>query len=111
MFGKLSLDAFIHGPFETIPQVMVVLGGIFIVGYLFYAKKWRWLYKNWITAVDPKKIGIMYILLSLVMLVRGFADAIMMRVQQAYAVGDTAGYLTPDHYSQIFSAHGVIMIF
>ena len=63
------------------------------------------------TSVDHKRIGVMYMVLGLVMLLRGFADAIMMRTQQALAIGDAQGYLPPEHYDQIFSAHGMIMIF
>ena len=72
---------------------------------------WPYLWKEWITSVDHKRIGVMYFVLGLVMLLRGFSDAIMMRSQQAIAVGDAQGYLPPDHYDQIFSAHGTIMIF
>src|SRR5207245_11262074 len=80
-------------------------------GALFYFKKWKWLLTEWLTTVDHKKIGVMYIILAGVMLLRGFADAIMMRLQQAIAVGHSVGYLPPEHYDQIFTAHGVIMIF
>lgn len=111
MFGKLTLDAFMHGPVETGGQMVVLLGVLTVVGLLFYFKRWKWLYKEWLTAVDHKKIGIMYIVLSFVMLLRGGMDAFMMRAQQAVAVGDAAGYLPPDHYAQIFTAHGIIMIF
>ncbi len=62
-------------------------------------------------SIDHKKIGIMYMILGIVMLLRGFADAVMMRIQQAMAFGDNLGYLPPHHYDQIFTAHGVIMIF
>jgi len=111
MFGILSLDAFIHGPIETLPQLMVVLGGVGVVGLLTYFKRWGWLWRNWLTTVDHKKIGVMYILLAVIMLFRGAMDALMMRAQQAIAVGDSVGYLDPNHYSQIFTAHGIIMIF
>lgn len=111
LFGKLTLDAFIHGPVETGAQLVVVFGALAVVGLLTYFKKWKWFYKNWLTTVDHKKIGIMYIVLSAVMLLRGAMDAFMMRAQQAVAVAGNPGYLDPEHYSQIFSAHGVIMIF
>ncbi len=61
--------------------------------------------------VDHKRLGIMYIIVAIVMLLRGFADAIMMRSQQALASAGEAGFLPPHHYDQIFTAHGVIMIF
>lgn len=111
MLGKLTFDAFLHGPIETIPQLMVVFGALAVVGLLTYFKWWGWLYKNWITSLDHKKIGIMYIVLSWVMLARGAVDAFMMRAQQAIVTPESAGYLTPDHFAQIFTAHGVIMIF
>jgi cytochrome o ubiquinol oxidase subunit 1 len=111
MIGKLTLDAFIHGPIETIPQLMVVFGALGTIALLWYYKKFGWLYKNWITSLDHKKIGVMYLILSLVMILRGAADAFMMRAQQAIVTPENVGYLSPDHYAQIFTAHGVIMIF
>ncbi len=76
-----------------------------------YYKKWGWLWREWLTTVDHKKIGVMYIFVALVMLLRGFADAIMMRMQLAMGHGGNEGFLPPHHYDQIFTAHGVIMIF
>ncbi|WP_421021324.1 cbb3-type cytochrome c oxidase subunit I, partial [Klebsiella pneumoniae] len=73
--------------------------------------KWTYLWSEWLTTVDHKKIGVMYIIVAMVMLLRGFADAIMMRTQLAAATGGSEGYLPPEHYDQIFTAHGVIMIF
>ena len=81
-----------------------------ILGLLTYYRKWTYLYKEWLTSLDHKKIGIMYIILALVMLLRGFSDAILMRAQQAVAAGGSYGFLSPDHFNQIFSAHGSIMI-
>ena len=81
------------------------------MGALTYYRAWGTLWRDWITSIDHKKIGIMYIVLGLVMLLRGFSDAIMMRAQQAFAFGDSMGFLPPHHYDQIFTAHGVIMIF
>src|ERR1700690_51589 len=111
MFGLLTLDAFIHGTIETVGQMVVVLGGVAVVGLLFYFRRWRWLWSEWLTSLDAKKIGIMYLVLAAVMLARGFTDALLMRGQQAMAVGSDPGYLPPDHFAQIFTAHGVIMIF
>ncbi|MFX8156604.1 cbb3-type cytochrome c oxidase subunit I, partial [Acinetobacter baumannii] len=82
-----------------------------VFGLITYLKKWSYLWNEWITSVDHKKIGVMYCILAIVMLLRGFADAIMMRSQLAVASGGGAGYLPPEHYDQIFTAHGVIMIF
>jgi cytochrome o ubiquinol oxidase subunit 1 len=90
---------------------VVMLLGAALVGAITYYGKWKYLWTEWFTSVDHKRIGVMYIILSLVMLLRGFADAIMMRMQQAIASSDAAGYLPPHHYDQIFTAHGVIMIF
>ncbi|VVE69899.1 cytochrome o ubiquinol oxidase subunit I [Pandoraea captiosa] len=112
MFGKLDLDAIPwHEPIIMGTLVVVVLGGAALVGAITYFRKWGYLWKEWITSVDHKRIGVMYIVLALVMMLRGFADAIMMRAQQAVAAGGEAGYLPPHHYDQIFTAHGVIMIF
>lgn len=112
IFGKLTLQAIpFHNP--IIMGAAAFIGIIFlsIIGLIFYYKKWNYLWREWITSVDHKKIGIMYIILAVVMLLRGFTDAAMMRVQQMIAVGESAGYLPPEHYNQIFTAHGVIMIF
>ncbi len=111
MFGKLTLEAIPHDPVILAAMAFMALGGLGVVGALFYFKRWKWLWTEWLTSVDHKKIGIMYILVSFVMLLRGFTDALMMRSQQVLAVGDAVGYLPPDHYDQIFTAHGVIMIF
>nr|WP_281422805.1 cbb3-type cytochrome c oxidase subunit I [Sphingomonas yunnanensis] len=98
------------------PIVMVTAGVLFVVllgtGATILFKGWLpYLWREWITSVDHKRIGVMYCLLALVMLIRGFADALMMRSHQAMAVGTGKGFLPPDHYDQIFSAHGTIMIF
>jgi cytochrome o ubiquinol oxidase subunit 1 len=111
MLGKLTWSAI---PFDQpIPLIAAGLVGVMLLGVLatVIAKGWMpYLWKEWITSVDHKRIGIMYTLLALVMLLRGFTDAIMMRSQQALAFR-APGYLPPDHYDQIFSAHGTLMIF
>ncbi len=112
MLGKLNLEAIpYHDPIIMSALVGSLLLGVAIVAAITYYKKWGYIWTEWITSVDHKKIGVMYIILALVMLVRGFADALMMRAQQAIAANDSAGYLPPEHYDQIFTAHGVIMIF
>lgn len=112
MFGKLSLDAIpYHEPIIMGTLAVVAILGAALLGAITYYGKWKYLWTEWFTSVDHKRIGVMYIILALVMLLRGFADAIMMRAQQAIAYGGSAGYLPPHHYDQIFTAHGVIMIF
>jgi cytochrome o ubiquinol oxidase subunit I len=112
MFGRLSWSAI---PLDQ-PIVMgtgAVLGIVLFTVFLLVTLKgaWPYLWREWITSVDHKRIGVMYMILGLVMLVRGFSDAIMMRTQLALAAGHAQGYLPPEHYDQIFSAHGTIMIF
>ncbi|AYV48010.1 cytochrome o ubiquinol oxidase subunit I [Caulobacter flavus] len=112
IFGRLTWDAIpLHEPILLGTFSVVALGGITMLALLTYFKVWGYLWREWLTSVDHKKIGVMYIILAIVMLLRGFADALMMRAQQAIAFGDAAGYLPPHHYDQVFTAHGVIMIF
>lgn len=112
LFGKLTLESFpIHNPIIMAAGVFMALLIIAVVGLITYFKKWDYVWHDWVTSVDHKKIGIMYLMLSILMLLRGFVDAAMMRTQQAMAAGDSLGYLPPEHYDQIFTAHGVIMIF
>ncbi|AKT29170.1 cytochrome o ubiquinol oxidase subunit I [Pseudomonas syringae pv. actinidiae] len=111
MFGKLSLEAVpSHEPIVMVTLAMIALGGIAVVGLITYFRKWTYLWSEWLTSVDHKKIGVMYIIVAMVMLLRGFADAIMMRTQLAMAQNGSEGFLPPEHYDQIFTAHGVIMI-
>jgi len=112
MLGKLTLGAIPYtDPIIMGTLAVVAAGAITILGLITYFRQWRYLWNEWITSVDHKRIGVMYIILALVMLLRGFTDAFMMRTQQAIASNDAAGYLPPHHYDQIFTAHGVIMIF
>jgi cytochrome o ubiquinol oxidase subunit I len=111
LLGKLDTGALPHDPVTAGGAVMLVLGGLGAVALLFYFKKWTWLYKEWLTSLDPKKIGVMYLVVAFVMLLRGLADALMMRTQQALSVGESHGILSSDHFQQVFSAHGTIMIF
>jgi cytochrome o ubiquinol oxidase subunit 1 len=111
MLGKLSWAAIPLN--QPIPMVTSVVIAVAIAGILLYVLMKGWfpyLWREWITSVDHKRIGVMYCLLAMVMLLRGFSDAIMMRTQQAVAF-HSQGYLPPEHYDQIFSAHGTIMIF
>ena len=112
LVGKLSWSAIpIQEP--IIMGTVTCLAFLILVTLAWVTSKgyWPYLWREWITSVDHKRIGVMYFALALVMLVRGFVDALMMRAQQAVAVGGSHGYLPPEHFDQIFSAHGTIMIF
>jgi len=112
LLGKLSLEAIpYHEPILVATFAAVALGGIGVVALLTYFKLWGYLWREWFTSIDHKKIGVMYIVMGLIFLLRGFADAVMMRAQQSMAFGDNMGFLPPHHYDQVFTAHGVIMIF
>ena len=112
IFGRLTWEAIpYHDPILVATFIAVVLGGGALLGAVTYFGKWGYLWNEWFTSVDHKKIGIMYGILAIVMLLRGFADAIMMLTQKAIAFGPNEGYLPPHHFDQIFTAHGVIMIF
>jgi len=105
-------DAILNVPIVTYTCAVVVVLAVVVVAALLLSGWIKPLWKNWITSLDHKRIGIMYIVLAIVMLVRGFADAIMMRTHEALALGGPdAGYLPPEHFDQIFTAHGTIMIF
>jgi cytochrome o ubiquinol oxidase subunit I len=112
MLGRLSLaDIPLNEPLPIISGAVVLVIILAVLGMITVKGWWPYLWREWITSVDHKRIGVMYLILGLIMLVRGYADAIMMRTQQAIAIGDSQGYLPPSHYDQIFSAHGTIMIF
>src|ERR1700761_6094396 len=112
IFGRLTLDSLpLHEPIVVWTFAAVALLALALLGTVTYYKLWGYLWREWFTSIDHKKIGIMYIILGFVMLLRGFSDAVMMRGQQAISFGSSHGYLPPEHYDQIFTAHGVIMIF
>jgi cytochrome o ubiquinol oxidase subunit I len=111
LLGRLSFDSL---PQDMITQggaISIVIGGILATAALFYFKKAGWLWKNWLTTLDAKKIGVMYIIVAVLMLARGAADALMIRGQQALASGDGHGIVSSDMFQQVVSAHGTIMIF
>lgn len=111
MLGKLTIDALpLYSWVAMSGAAVTILGGLAAFILVTYLRAWRSLWTQWLTSVDHKRIGIMYIVLALVMLVRGFVDAIMMRAQQAFSL-NSEGYLPPEHFEQIFSSHGTIMIF
>lgn len=112
MLGKLSWNAIpFDQPIPLVTSLVVMLGIAATLGWVTVKKHWPYLWHEWITSVDHKRIGVMYFLLGMVMLVRGFIDALMMRAQQSIAAAGAQGYLPPEHYDQIFTAHGTIMIF
>src|ERR1700692_3196537 len=112
VLGRLSWDAIpFHEPILLGTFIGVAVGGIGVLGAITYFRFWGALWPDLITSIDHKKIGIMYIILGLIMLLRGFSDALMMRAQQAVSFGHSMGFLPPHHYDQVFTAHGVIMIF
>lgn len=112
MFGKLTWAAIpFDQPIPLVTSIVVIALLAGILGFLTWKGWWPYLWREWLTSTDHKRIGVMYVVLALVMLVRGFSDAIMMRSQLALAAGTATGFLPPEHYDQIFSAHGTIMIF
>ena len=112
IFGRLSWDAIpFHEPILIGTFAGVLVGGLALLALITKFRLWGTLWHDWFTSIDHKKIGIMYMVLGLIMFLRGFADALMMRAQQAISFGENAGFLPPHHYDQVFTAHGVIMIF
>ena len=112
LLGRLSWESIpLHEPILIGTFAMVALGGMAFLAAMTKFKMWGPFWNNWVTSIDHKKIGIMYMVLGFIMLLRGFADALMMRAQQAMAFGDNPGFLPPHHFDQVFTAHGVIMIF
>jgi cytochrome o ubiquinol oxidase subunit 1 len=110
--GRLSWSAIpFDNPLQMGASALIVVAVLAV--FILVTRKgwWPYLWREWLTSVDHKRIGVMYVLLALVLLCRGFIDALMMRSQQALAAGGAMGYLPPEHYDQIFSAHGTIMIF
>ncbi|UAJ65972.1 cytochrome o ubiquinol oxidase subunit I [Candidatus Schneideria nysicola] len=111
MFGKLNWDVIpYHDRIIMTTIFSIIMISIFIISFITYLGKWNYIWKEWLISVDHKKIGIMYIIVALIMLIRGFIDAIMMRMQQFLVSSGEVGFLPPDHYNQVITAHGVIMI-
>jgi cytochrome o ubiquinol oxidase subunit 1 len=111
ILGKLDWSALPHDAITAGGAASIVVGALGIAVLITVLRRWKWLYKNWLTSLDPKKIGMMYIIVALVMLLRGIADVILLRAQQATSVGTSNGIIDSNHFQQIFSAHGTIMIF
>jgi cytochrome o ubiquinol oxidase subunit 1 len=111
LIGKLDWNALPHDIFMIAGSLSFIGLAVLIVALLTYFKRWKWLWKEWLTSVDPKKIGIMYFIAAGFMLLRGGLDAVMIWLQQAISVDGSQGYLSADHFQQIFTAHGNIMVF
>src|SRR5690606_30173897 len=111
MFGRLTIEALpFYSAIAAGGAAITVLGALAVIGLITYLRAWRLVLFEWVSSLDHKKIGIMYVVLALVMLMRGFIDAAMMRSQQAIAFR-SEGYLPAEHFDQIFTSHGTIMIF
>ncbi len=111
MLGKLTIDALpFYSGIAMGGALITVFGALCVVAFITWFGQWRHLWNDWLRSFDHKKIGIMYVTLALIMLVRGFIDAMMIRTQQAVAL-DSQGYLLPDHFDQIFTSHATIMVF
>ncbi len=111
IFGNLTLDAIPHAWYTIGATATILLMGVAAASVVTYYKRWKWLWKEWLTSTDPKKIGVMYIIVAAVMFFRGGLDAAMIWAQQAMSVGASHGYLDAGHFQQIFTAHGDIMVF
>lgn len=111
LFGRLDLRAFQHDAIENSVGVVIAITSMLLIAFVTYKGRWKWLWKEWITTLDPKRIGVMYLIVVLLMLFKGVMDAAMMRAQLAMAVGDSHGFLATSHFQQVFSAHGTTMIF
>ncbi len=111
VFGRLTLHSFPTSPITAGAAVGMVLAVIALAAFATYKHAWGWLWRDWFTTVDPKRIGTMYLIVALIMLLRGISDVIMIRAQQAVSVGSNHGFLSSSTFQQIFSAHGTIMIF
>jgi cytochrome o ubiquinol oxidase subunit 1 len=110
ILGKLTWDVLPHEWFTIAGTATIAFGGLVVAAILTYLHRWKWLWTEWLTSTDPKRIGIMYIVVASLMLFRGAVDAGMIWLQQSLSVGGSQGYLDPSHFQQIFTAHGSIMI-
>ncbi|MES1925549.1 cbb3-type cytochrome c oxidase subunit I [Salinisphaera sp. T31B1] len=118
--GKLGVDSLPFVELIKDPNSSTVIGAVaaaIAIGgavaalvLITWFGKWRSFWSEWLTTLDAKKIGIMYIVVALVMLIRAVIEAALMRTQQMLAVNQ-AGPLSPEHFGELFSTHGTIMIF
>ncbi len=110
VLGRLSVDYFPQDPVTIGAAVGMPLAVLGIAALITYFKRWRWLWNTWLTSLDAKKIGVMYIIVAIIMMIRGIADAGMLRLQTALAQSGIEPF-TSDTFQQVFTAHGTIMIF
>lgn len=110
LYGKLTLDALPHAWYTIGGTLFIILTAILLAVYLTKSNRWGWLWHEWLTTTDPKKIGTMYMIFSSLMFFRGLLDTGMVLLQQSVAA-DNPGLLSPDHFQQVFTAHGDIMVF
>ncbi|MDE2144590.1 MAG: cbb3-type cytochrome c oxidase subunit I [Patescibacteria group bacterium] len=111
IFGKLTLSAFEQSPTILAAVSFMGLVGLVVIILLTKHKRWGWLWREWLTTLDHKKIGMMYLVIALIMFFRGGVEALLMRGQQSISVGASTGFLSANHFDQLFSSHGVDMIF
>lgn len=111
LLGKLDSHALPHEWHTIAGSVSFILMGLAVIAFITYKRRWKWLWSEWLTSVDPKKIGIMYFIAGGAMLLRGGLDAVMLWLQQSLSSGDSTGYLSAQHFQEIFTAHGNIMVF
>ena len=104
-----TLDVIVNRTIATGAASLVIIGAVVGVSLITYYGGWRVLWSEWLTSVDHKRIGIMYIVLAFVMLTRGLIEGALMRTQQSF--GLNGGFLSWDHFGQLFSTHGTIMVF
>ncbi|MGC8461249.1 MAG: cbb3-type cytochrome c oxidase subunit I [Candidatus Dormibacteria bacterium] len=111
LLGRFSTHVLPSDPMTMIAFISILVILLVTAGIITRMKRWTWLWKEWITTVDPKRIGVMYLIVSMLMLIRGGSDAILLRAQQLTGVGASSGIMPTATFQQIFSAHGTIMIF
>lgn len=111
MWGRLSADALpVYSIVAAAAAGVAVLGMLAVIVLLTVTHRWTWLWREWLTSLNHRRIGIMYVIVALVMLLRAFIEALLIRVQQAVAY-DSGGFLPTEHFAQLFTTHGSIMIF
>lgn len=111
MFGRLFQDVYQHDLIENAAGYSMLFGALGAIIFLTYTHRWKWLWREYITSLDPKKIGVMYFVVAALSLLKGLVDALMLRAQQMLSVGESFGYITAEHFQQLFTAHGTTMIF